>query len=148
MLRIVPEISKETMAKILNFLPEPTQVHVKLFGGDEAVDRKFTESFLKKYPDLDLKYYNSDVPEYSLTNPTKSKILELAYPENFTYDFPRTAFHDASFEMEGVNIELDFTSIKISYSIEGTKKMLELLSNMADLPNIETIVVNRKIKFY
>lgn len=142
MIQVVPDIDKETIEKILSFLPEPTSITVNLFGGSEAID--LSNELLNKYVHLGLKLSHASTPDAIINIPTKEKLMKIMFPLNFSYEFPRIGLQYAQFHMEGVQILLDAYSVKIYYSIgEGTKNMLKLLEGIADFKNIYNIEVHK-----
>lgn len=133
-----PPMSPETLEKILGYLPEPTDVEVKLYGFDcSDISRQLKEVI--EGLEVDAHQYPIDWI-YQLKNASKAKVLEIyrksglpmegsrASPPELDREetdalileiqgyLRRVALHKVYWEQDNVKIELTPDRMKIEYS--------------------------------
>lgn len=154
MLQLIPKVGNDTVKSILEVLPEPSKVKVRLYGRDRVGKFSFTSVFEKNFPfEIEGVYPE----EGNVKNPSKSVILDLLYPKEEFAILPRMDFNEAEFKLVEVNndylkepadVKLSMYKLEITYTrFEDARLINELLMGM-DTSEIELVITKlRKIYF-
>jgi len=149
MFRVIPRADKSTIERVLDRLPEPSSVTVRIFGGTELIE------FKKLRADIDI-IFNGHL-KTPIKDPTKEKIRELLGDDQqmVRQSLPRMDFEEAVFNLKGAKNEGDLSlpEIRVTltmykleityYSWLDTMLIFDLLKDL-DMSQLEVVITKKQ----
>ena len=149
MFRVIPRADKSTIERVLDRLPEPSSVTVRIFGRTELIE------FKKLRADIDI-IFNGHL-KTPIKDPTKEKIRELLGDDQqmVRQSLPRMDFEEAVFNLKGAKNEGDLSlpEIRVTltmykleityYSWLDTMLIFDLLKDL-DMSQLEVVITKKQ----